>query len=158
MRECGACSRCCKLLDIPVLAKPGGKWCQHCKPGCGGCTIYDTRPDVCRKFACQWLIDPSFGDEWFPLHAKMFVYLDASVEPHLLRVVTDASALYRWREPPYRRRLAILSHRGLRNNTFHTVAQMRDRFWLITPSGDHEITGHAYVVNGTPHGWDVKWR
>ena len=59
-RACGACSLCCKLLQIdePELKKPANEWCRHCRPGKGGCAIYDERPPVCRDFACEWLINP----------------------------------------------------------------------------------------------------
>jgi hypothetical protein len=62
-RQCGNCSQCCKVLDIPGIPKPAGSWCKACQPG-RGCTIYDNRPEVCRAFACGWLVDGSFGDEW----------------------------------------------------------------------------------------------
>ena len=52
--HCGSCTMCCKLLNIPVLEKPAGQWCQHCAVGTG-CTTYDSRPAPCRDFACIWL-------------------------------------------------------------------------------------------------------
>jgi len=52
--HCGSCTLCCKLLDIPVLKKPQGKWCAHCDIG-KGCSIYETRPAPCHDFACVWL-------------------------------------------------------------------------------------------------------
>jgi hypothetical protein len=61
-RTCGDCSLCCKLINVrEPLNKPRDVWCQHCRPGKGGCSIYDTRPDVCRGFACDWLVKPNFG-------------------------------------------------------------------------------------------------
>ncbi len=159
-RSCGSCSLCCKLLEIPALEKLDYDWCKHCKPGCGGCTIYDERPDACRTFSCLWMTDKTLGDEWYPLRARMFLfsYIDPSATPKLLRLVVDRSALYRWRKSPYREQLAEIAKRGLVSNAYHTVAQVEKRVWLITPSGDHEITGHAYVVNETPHGWVVEWQ
>ena len=38
-RECGACTLCCKVFDVPVLEKPAGQWCKHCLPG-RGCGIH----------------------------------------------------------------------------------------------------------------------
>src|SRR4051794_7389373 len=63
-RACGSCSLCCKLLPIRELEKPENKWCVHCKPASGGCTIYADRPPSCREFACHWLISKNLGDEW----------------------------------------------------------------------------------------------
>lgn len=158
-RHCGSCSLCCKLLAIPALDKPGGKWCQHCAPGRGGCTIYDQRPHVCHQFACQWLTDSLLGDDWFPPRAKMFIYLDISVEPNLLRVVVDQSAPYRWREEPFCSWLQHVSDIGLRSDRFHVVAQYGERHWLLTPTGDHEVTESAYIVTEDDEGtWSVSTR
>jgi hypothetical protein len=155
MRQCGSCTLCCKLLAIPALDKPPGEWCRYCVPGLG-CSIYDQRPDVCRIFACQWLRNESFGDEWFPPRAKMFAYLDNSVQPRLFRVVVDRSAPGRWRQSPYQERLRAISDLGLRRSNFNTIAQCGDRVWLILPDGEAEITGKAYVVRETEIGWKVE--
>jgi len=62
-RECGPCRLCCRLPDIPELAKPINTWCVHIdlSPGAAPCTIYDRRPDVCRGFDCAW--KQGLGDE-----------------------------------------------------------------------------------------------
>ncbi len=52
-RSCGECLLCCKLAKIVGLDKPDGVWCRHCAPGRGGCTIYETRPPVCRNLELQ---------------------------------------------------------------------------------------------------------
>jgi hypothetical protein len=46
-RSCGSCSQCCKTLSInaPELTKPMDRWCEFCKPGKGGCTVYSERPN-----------------------------------------------------------------------------------------------------------------
>ena len=64
-RSCGTCTLCCKVFPVPDLAKPAGKWCQHCQPG-KGCRIHETRPEVCRKFFCGWMVSPGLGPEWKP--------------------------------------------------------------------------------------------
>ena len=60
-RSCGTCTLCCEILKIrrgPVK-KPAYVPCVHCKIG-SGCTIHESRPDVCRDFSCAYLlnIDP----------------------------------------------------------------------------------------------------
>ena len=51
-RQCGACTVCCNILEIPTLQKPPRKTCQNvCFNGCG---IYDERPTECRTFQCLW--------------------------------------------------------------------------------------------------------
>src|SRR5215831_13686041 len=75
-RKCGTCSLCCYVLKVDALEKAADIWCKHCRPGCGGCSIYAERPSVCRGFACQWLVSPAFGDEWFPQRAKMVCHFE----------------------------------------------------------------------------------
>lgn len=52
-RKCGACSLCCVLPAIPQLGKPANVPCVHLTPS--GCGIYETRPQGCRDFKCEWL-------------------------------------------------------------------------------------------------------
>jgi hypothetical protein len=103
-RACGACSLCCKLLPIAALGKPHDTWCPHCRPGAGGCTIYQTRPDACRTFDCLWLTDASFGEHWFPQKSKMVVQVieveDAAYD-RFVDVHVDRGAMDAWRRDPY---------------------------------------------------------
>jgi hypothetical protein len=67
-RACGTCSMCCRLLDVPGADKPKGDWCPQARPGRAG-----QRPQICRSYSCRWLVDPMFGDEWFPPRSKIIV-------------------------------------------------------------------------------------
>lgn len=55
MKPCNECALCCKLIEVPCLAK-AGNWCPHCNPGSkdGCCTIHDNRPKACLGFNCFW--------------------------------------------------------------------------------------------------------
>ncbi len=75
-RSCGDCSLCCKLLHVEEFNKPAGKWCVHCAPGRGGCTVHETRPQVCRSFYCSWMTSPGMGPEWRPNTCNMVMYLE----------------------------------------------------------------------------------
>ena len=95
-RSCGAYSLCCKVLgiDTPKSTKPPRQWCQHCTPG-RGCGIYETRPPICRNYACAWLVGSGLGAAWYPLLSKMVVILDSVVWvlwsiPGLLRLAAVA--------------------------------------------------------------------
>lgn len=94
-RSCGSCSYCCKLFLIAELAKPRGQWCVHCKPGRGGCGIYDERPGECRAFYCSWLTG-NLPAEWEPQRSKMVA---ASSVDAIITV--DPAYPNRWREEPY---------------------------------------------------------
>ena len=51
MRRCGDCKECCTAMNHTHSAR--GVACQYeCSTGC---SIYQSRPDDCRGFACVWL-------------------------------------------------------------------------------------------------------
>jgi hypothetical protein len=98
-RGCGDCSLCCKLLGIEALGKPLDKWCSHCAPGAGGCTIYPGRPEACRSFSCLWLLDGMLGEDWRPDRAGFVLYLDEG--GRRLVVHADPDRPEAWRQTPY---------------------------------------------------------
>ena len=69
-----------------------------------GCMIYDSRPQTCRSFACQWLADPAAGEHWAPLKCKMVVQVtgghDAAYE-RFVDVHVDRGGADAWRREPY---------------------------------------------------------
>jgi Fe-S-cluster containining protein len=93
---------CCKVPRIEEISKPAYQWCQHAKPGNGGCAIYETRPDVCRDFRCGWqALD--MGPHWKPTKCKMVLVRkrDRQSGERLLTVLLDASYPNAWRRAPY---------------------------------------------------------
>jgi hypothetical protein len=96
-RSCGDCTMCCNLFTIPELNKPAGVWCEHCRSGKGGCAIYANRPQRCRNFVCQWLVNPDLGDEWMPKRARIVVAFDGES----VNFKVDPKYPNRWREEPY---------------------------------------------------------
>ena len=108
-RRCGDCSLCCKLFEIEELNKPKDKWCQHCRPAKGGCSIYEQRPQACAEFICSWL-SGWFDEEWFPLKSKIVVRLIRSHEINQLKFYVDPEYPNRWREEPY--------YSGIKNAAF----------------------------------------
>ena len=48
-------------IDHPDLQKMPGTTCRNCKSG--GCQIYETRPDPCRRFFCGWRYLPDLGKD-----------------------------------------------------------------------------------------------
>ena len=53
-RECGECTACCTWLvgESYGIFFGNGKSCKFLK--CDGCSIYEERPKVCRKYQCAW--------------------------------------------------------------------------------------------------------
>ncbi len=48
------CGACCAAPDISSLQKPLGVPCVHLGSDCL-CSIYETRPQVCRNYAPDWV-------------------------------------------------------------------------------------------------------
>ena len=115
-RKCGDCSLCCLLLDVPEADKPKHGWCRHCRPGKGGCSIYATRPNICRRYACMWLISAKLSDAWMPLRSKLVLDMhgpDQELTHPILRVHVHPQFPNRWREPPYHDGIRALAAAGL---------------------------------------------
>lgn len=112
MRSCGDCSLCCKLLGIAELEKPAGKWCPHCDPGKARCRSYDDRPMTCRTFACGWLVNEQFGEEWFPARCKIVVNLNVDEDPHVMQLYVDAARRDAWKQEPFRSGIEQLARNG----------------------------------------------
>ena len=94
MKSCESCTLCCKLMGVPELGKPDGKWCEHCSPG-EGCNVHGDvlqQPSSCANFSCGWLQDSEglFGDDLRPdrCHVMLTSTTDgqrivAMCEPHI---------------------------------------------------------------------------
>ena len=79
-RACGDCNLCCvvPVIDSPELTKLSGSVCRHSK---SGCDIYDTRPDICRRFFCGWRRTTLIPEGWRPDQCGVFVTLGTEGVP-----------------------------------------------------------------------------
>jgi hypothetical protein len=77
MRSCDGCTLCCKVIGVQEFAKPRGVWCKHCKID-SGCTIHETRPEVCRAYSCRFLLDETLDESWRPSRSGMVINADRS--------------------------------------------------------------------------------
>ena len=102
-RSCGSCSQCCKTLSIDAseLKKPMDAWCRHCAPAKGGCRVYSERPNVCKAFACGWLLNANIDEAWWPARSKIVIHYHRNGPKIICSFVVDASYPHRWREEPY---------------------------------------------------------
>jgi hypothetical protein len=95
-RTCGTCTLCCRLPEIDELSKPANAWCVNCTAG-QGCSIYDSRPQLCRDFLCSWMINLQLGPEWEPAIANMMVY----GQGQQITVLVDPAYPAAWKQEPY---------------------------------------------------------
>jgi hypothetical protein len=134
-RECGSCTLCCKVYEVPSLEKPAGKWCRHCAPG-KGCGIWETRPDHCRSFYCQWMTDGGFGPEWKPDRARFVMTVDPF--SRYLNVQVDPGHAKAWRQEPYYSGLRRLAASLIREERLVVVLNGAQAT-VVTASGDVEL-------------------
>ena len=131
-RECGSCSMCCKVYNIPEINKPAGKWCTHCKPG-KGCVIHDALPNQCAEFNCLWRTQETIGPAWKPDQAKMV--LTASPVNGYINVQVDAAAPSAWQKQPYYGQLRQWARNNLPKGIY-IIVFVNDNATLIMPDQD----------------------
>ncbi|HUJ45812.1 MAG TPA: hypothetical protein VLV55_01670 [Rhizomicrobium sp.] len=97
-RSCDGCTLCCKVMRVDApIDKPMNEWCRHCVPA-QGCSIHETRPQVCRSFHCLWLIDGTLDENWQPERCHMVLWLD--LEGRRLNANVDEDHPDAWRKEP----------------------------------------------------------
>lgn len=115
-------------MDVPDV-KPKHEWCQHARPGCGGCAIYATRPEACRSFHCMWLIDERFPDYWYPAKSKIVINAIEHEGTSHVAFVVDPAYPNRWREEPYFSDIKKLAAHGLDGKygkKWNTIVMIKD--------------------------------
>jgi hypothetical protein len=100
-RACGGCVACCQVLNIdePDMVKPSDQMCMHCTGQ--GCSIYESRPQVCRTWNCVWRRIDTMPMETRPDQLGVLFTLDRQAEPQtpfdrlyfVARAVGDPQAL-----------------------------------------------------------------
>jgi hypothetical protein len=136
-RICGSCSLCCKLIGFAELNKPMGQWCPHFIKG-SGCSIYESRPDECRSFNCQWLINERFGDEWEPTRSKIVICHVWQGDTSKLVFNVDPGSPLSWKKEPYYSQLKRLALNGLEHKGIITV-NVAKRVFVVLPNEDVDL-------------------
>ena len=104
-RECGDCQACCIVtaIDKPEIQKMSGAACKHSL--CGGCDIYETRPQVCRTYYCGWRRMNLFPDNWRPDKSGLFIELEADQPPQFqpigISIMLTGNPLKSIRQPDF---------------------------------------------------------
>ncbi len=132
-RACGTCTLCCKVMEIAALGKPVGVWCRHCAPGVG-CRIHAAKPAECDAFACEYLVNPQFGEEWNPERSHIVLSRIAGVDR--LTVNVDPQRPDAWRREPFFssfKRWAAARRRGL------VMVSIARRMFVVLPDRDVDL-------------------
>ena len=123
------------------------------------CRVYSERPNVCKAFACGWLLNANIDAAWWPARSKIVIHYHRNGQKIICSFVVDASYPHRWREEPYfsgikQAALAGLSQRGVGHFLVHV--EIGERKILILPSREIDVSTRPHVVvqTGTQR-WDV---
>lgn len=97
-RACGECTLCCSVMaiDKPEIQKAAGVRCRYCR---GGCTIYETRPALCREYHCGWRQLPILDDDWRPDRSGVFVEIEVIADETVLNLILVGNPLKTVRQP-----------------------------------------------------------
>jgi hypothetical protein len=127
-KDCGACSLCCKVLEIADLTKPAGPWCPHCRKE-GGCGIYAERPDICRAYECLWKGDRNMSVRLRPDRVGAVLMEDPETQQY--RAVCDPARPFAWLTPLVFKHLLRKAKSGR-----VVVAKAGLRSWRIRANGE----------------------
>jgi uncharacterized protein len=126
-KACGPCSFCCKVLEIDELKKTAGDLCEHCARS-GGCSVYATRPQVCRDYHCDWKEDRGLSVQFRPDRVGTLLMDDPDSDEY--HAVCDPEKPFSWRNPLIFRHLVSLAKEGR-----VVVAKAGLRSWRIFADG-----------------------
>ena len=139
MKECGECSLCCKLLDVPTLGKPKNVWCKYANKGC---SVHAERPQVCRSFNCLWKESPVLGDDLRP--DLCGIVFDVYPDEHTVVAVAEPDA--EWAERKTKKLIDQMLSDGF--TVWVVVGEERN---LLLPAGQLEAQAVAQAKKAWEH-------
>jgi uncharacterized protein len=131
-KSCGACSFCCKVLEIVEFPKKAGVLCEHCSSS-GGCNVYATRAQICRDYYCDWKEDRGLSAQFRPDRIGVLLMQDPDSDEY--HAVCDPEKPFSWRSPLIFRHLLTLAKEGRM-----VVAKAGLRSWRIYADGKSQET------------------
>ncbi len=81
---CTKCGACCVAPDIAALDKPLGLVCPHLGPD-SLCTIYETRPQVCRDYDADAMCEAIASDTLEQRVAKYLALFGLTAEADVVK-------------------------------------------------------------------------
>lgn len=118
---------CCSALEIDHFKKPMGVMCEFCVKG-GGCQTYSTRPQVCRDFECDWMMERDLPATLRPDKVGTILMEDPDNEDY--QAVCEPTKPMAWRHPLVFKHLVTQAKAGRT-----VIAKSGLRAWRIYPDG-----------------------
>lgn len=92
-RTCDSCTWCCYFCAVPEYNSPENKYCEHCTPG-AGCSVHDSRQQVCQDFQCLWLKQDQIPEGLRPDRCGMMFEKPAYTTSYIGYTVPDSPKAY----------------------------------------------------------------
>ena len=131
MKACGDCGLCCKLIGVKELEKAPHVWCRYFKKS-SGCTVYESRPQGCADFACDWLLDEQLDDAWRPDRAGFILH--TSDGGRVLNVDVEPANPSAWKRSPSQDTLRLWAGRGAADG-MEILIWVARRCWRLERGG-----------------------
>ena len=95
-RECGECSVCCYIGEVPELKKPPHKQCEYVLTNkCGSCAIFRSKelPETCRNFLCSWRRGFGYDDDRPDQNKVLFSTIHLENQIYTVAIETEKDAI-----------------------------------------------------------------
>jgi hypothetical protein len=133
--------------------------CLHCQTGTG-CTIYERRPNVCRGFFCEYLLNAELGEEWKPATCHMVIMVLR--QERRIDICVDNGYFALWRTEPYFTQIKTMALNMLRQRGclvvwegLEGVGILPDREVPIGQVGGHQIIVPTRRVSEHGEAYDI---
>jgi uncharacterized cysteine cluster protein YcgN (CxxCxxCC family) len=148
-RSCDSCELCCVAPGITEFDKPPGVACDKlCGDAGRSCSIYASRPPVCRDFYCLWRITETILPDWMrPAECGfMLAANDLDRWPAVVTVHPDPKRPDAWRTLWHQ---TVFSHIAERWNCLVAIGQSPTTSYIFTPNKMRlTVADHASLIRG----------
>ena len=102
-----------------------------------GCAIHDAKPEVCRQFFCQWMLNPALPRKFRPDVSKVILMAGGDEANPQLAASCDPSNALAWRREPI---YGFLKHPArAAPGGLVVLAFAGRRTWLLLPDEDRYL-------------------
>jgi hypothetical protein len=138
-RQCGECGLCCKVIGVRELEKAPHVWCRYYRRG-KGCEVYESRPEGCAQFACDWLLDLQLDDAWRPDRCGFVLHTGEG--GRVLNVDVDPANASAWRKAPFEATLRAWARSGALEG-LEVLVWVGRRCWRLDAEGGERDLGQV---------------
>lgn len=137
MRKCDNCTMCCQLLPVPVVNENINTTCQYCKNS--ECSIYKNRPEACKEFNCEWLLNDDMSDDLRPDRCNVIF---EKIDDDITLCLVNYEDLNAWKTKIVVEHMRYLKSKGI-STIISSYTNEPKRFMLVDGKTEEEIMRKA---------------